>query len=257
MRAHNNAPPASHRCTLGRDRRSGFAQQPLKLSFQNGRVTVDATSVPVRTILTEWGKVGGTKVVGAERISGAPMTLKLVNVTEAQALETILRSVAGYMAAPRSGATTGPSIYDRILVMATSSTPAPPANAARPSPAQPNAFAGTQRFVPPRQRAEEQEEIEEPDDNQPSPPVFTFPQPPQNMAYPQQPAGVNSRGRRPAGHDRSRAADHHDQSGAGLSCPAATAAGRRAAAGHDGPSAATGSRRSRRQPVISARRGGN
>ena len=51
-----------------------FAQQPLKLSFQDGRVTVDATSVPVRTILTEWGKVGGTKVVGAERITGAPMT---------------------------------------------------------------------------------------------------------------------------------------------------------------------------------------
>jgi hypothetical protein len=167
-----------------------FAQQPLKLSFQDGRVTLDATSVPVRTILTEWGKVGGTKVVGAERITGAPMTVKLVNVTEAQALETILRSVAGYMAAPRSGATTGPSIYDRILVMATSSAPAPPVNAARPSPAQPNAFAGTQRFVPPRQRADEQEEIEEPDDNPPSPPVFTFPQAPQNNAYPQQPAAV-------------------------------------------------------------------
>ena len=165
-----------------------FAQQPLTLSFENGRVTVDATSVPVRTILNEWGKVGGTKVVGAERITGAPLTVKLVNVTEAQALETILRSVAGYMAAPRSGATTGPSIYDRILVMATSSAPAPPANAARPSPAQPNAFAGTQRFVPPRQRAEEQEEIEEPDDNPPSPPVFTFPQAPQNNGYPQQPA---------------------------------------------------------------------
>jgi len=165
-----------------------FAQQPLKLSFENGRVTVDATSVPVRTILAEWGKVGGTKVVGADRITGAPMTVKLVNVTEAQALETILRSVAGYMAAPRSGATTGPSIYDRILVMATSSAPAP-ANAARPSPAQPNALAGTQRFVPPRQRAEqsEQDEVEEPDDNPPSPPVFTFPQAPQNNAYPQQP----------------------------------------------------------------------
>ena len=95
------------------------AQQPLKLSFENGRVSVDATSVPVRTILNEWAKVGGTKVVGTERISGAPLTLKLVNVTEAQALEVILRSVAGYMAAPRNiAASTGPSIYDRILIMA-------------------------------------------------------------------------------------------------------------------------------------------
>ena len=168
------------------------AQQPLKLSFENGRVTVDATSVPVRTILNEWGKIGGTKVVGADRITGAPMTLKLVNVTEAQALETILRSVAGYMAAPRSGATTGPSIYDRILVMATSSIPAPPANAGRPSPAQPNAFGGTQRFVPPRQRADDQEDVEEPDDNPPAPPVFTFPQAPQNNAYPQQPGAFGN-----------------------------------------------------------------
>jgi len=157
-----------------------FAQQPLKLSFQNGRVSVDATSVPVRTILTEWGKIGGTKVVGAERITGAPLTVKLVNVPEAQALETILRSVAGYMAAPRTAATSGPSIYDRILVMATSSAPAT-VNAARPAPAAPGAFAGTQRFIPPRlqQRPEQQEQDEpaEPDDNPPSPPVFTFPQP--------------------------------------------------------------------------------
>jgi hypothetical protein len=167
------------------------AQQPLKLSFHDGRVTLDATSVPVRTILTEWGKVGGTKVVGAERITGAPMTVRLVDVTEAQALETILRSVAGYMAAPRNGSTTGPSIYDRILVMATSSAPAP-ANAARPAPTPPNAFAGTQRFVPPRQRVEqpEQDEIEEPDENPPSPPVFTFPQAPQNNGYQQQPGAV-------------------------------------------------------------------
>jgi hypothetical protein len=160
-----------------------FAQQPLKLSFQDGRVTVDATAVPVRTILNEWGKIGGTKIVGADRISGAPLTVKLVNVTEAQALETILRSVAGYMAAPRNASTTGPSIYDRILVMATTSAPAPSNAAVRPSsPPQPNAFTGTQRFTPARQRSEqaEQQEPEEQDDNPPSPPVFTFPQPGQN-----------------------------------------------------------------------------
>jgi hypothetical protein len=162
------------------------AQQPLKLSFQDGRVTIDATGVPVRTILNEWSRIGGTKVVGAERITGSPLTVKLVNVTEAQALETILRSAAGYMAAPRNGATTGPSIYDRILVMATSSAPAA-ASAARPAPPQPNALAGTQRFVPPRQRPEqaEQDEADEPDENPPSPPVFTFPQPAQQNGFPQ------------------------------------------------------------------------
>lgn len=158
-----------------------FAQQPLKLSFHDGRVSVDATSVPVRTILDQWSKIGGTKVIGADRITGAPMTVKLVNVTEAQALETILKSVAGYMAAPRNASTTGPSMYDRILVMATTSAPAAAASTPVRQPTSPNAFNGTQRFVPPRQRPEDsggdQDEVEEPDDNPPSPPVFTFPQP--------------------------------------------------------------------------------
>ena len=41
--------------------------QNLKVEFHDGHVSVEATSVPVRTILTEWGKVGGTKIVGADR----------------------------------------------------------------------------------------------------------------------------------------------------------------------------------------------
>ncbi len=159
------------------------AAQGLKLAFHDGLVSVDANSVPLRSILTEWGKVGGTKIVGAERISGAPLTIKLVDVSEAKALESILRSVAGYMAAPRKTGE-GSSMYDRILVMATSSAPAPASAAARPAtPAPSNAFAGTQRFVPPaRQRPDqaEQEEEEEKDENPPNPPVFTFPQPGQN-----------------------------------------------------------------------------
>jgi hypothetical protein len=152
------------------------AAQPLTLEFHQGLVTVDAASVPVRAILNEWAKRGGTKIVGSERISGAPVTLKLVDVPEAKALEIILRSVAGYMAAPRSSGQ-GASVYDRILVMATSSTPPPPA-AARP-PSNPNALAGTQRFVPPRRQQDEDEDNEqqneEEDPNPPNPPVFTFP----------------------------------------------------------------------------------
>lgn len=152
--------------------------QKLTLDFHDGRVTLDATSVPVRTILNEWSKLGGTKVIGGERVAGSPLTLKLVDVPESQALEVILRSVAGYMAAPRSTGT-GASMYDRILVMATSSVPTPAA--VRPTP--PNTgMAGTQRFVPPRRQPQQEadEEPEEEDPNPPSPPVFTFPQPGQN-----------------------------------------------------------------------------
>ena len=156
--------------------------QNLKVEFHDGRVSVDATSVPVRTILTEWGKIGGTKIVGVERISGAPITVKLINVTEAQALETILRSVAGYMAAPRN-AGVGASRYDRIMVMATSYRSAASRGCnARPAQQPSPAFNGTQRFVPPRQRPEQAEpaEQDEPDENPPNPPVFTFPQQGQN-----------------------------------------------------------------------------
>lgn len=150
------------------------AAQQLTLEFNAGLVTVDAANVPVRTILNEWAKRGGTKVIGSERISGAPLTVKLVDVPEAKALEVILRSVAGYMAAPRSTGQ-GASVYDRILVMATSSAPAPAA--ARPMPANPNAMAGTQRFVPPQRETnnEDVKEDEEEDPNPPNPPVFTFP----------------------------------------------------------------------------------
>ena len=150
------------------------AAQQLTVAFNDGLVTIDATSVPVRTILNEWAKKGGTKVVGVERITGAPLTVKLVDVPESKALEVILRSVAGYMAAPRS-AGTGSSMYDRILVMATSSTPAPAAPA--PTRPQPNAaMNGTQRFIPPQRQASDEENNDREDDpTPPNPPVFTFP----------------------------------------------------------------------------------
>ncbi len=172
--------------------------QQLKLSFNDGRVSLDATSVPVRTILVEWGKLGGTKVIGGERVSGAPLTLKLVDVPESQALEIVLRSVAGYMAAPRSAsAATGASIYDRILVLATSAAPAP-APAARPAPGQGPAPPNP-RFAAPRPApvsSDDAEEEDDPDSNPPNPPVFTFPQPGQQNGFPQPgvfqaPPGVN------------------------------------------------------------------
>jgi hypothetical protein len=152
--------------------------QQLKLSFHDGLVSIDATSVPVRTLLVEWGKLGGTKVIGGERVAGAPLTLKLENVPESRALEIVLRSVAGYMAAPRSAAAaTGASMYDRILVMATSAAPAPAARAAGNAP-NPGANAAPQRFAPPRPApADEEEPEEEEDPNPPNPPVFSFPQP--------------------------------------------------------------------------------
>ena len=95
-------------------------------------------------------------------------------------------------------------MYDRILVMATTSAPAAGRGQCASGAQQPNnAFAGTQRFVPPRQRAarssRKPDEDDEPDENPPNPPVFTFPQPGQN-GFPNQPGQFqNAPGERPAG----------------------------------------------------------
>jgi hypothetical protein len=147
--------------------------QPLSLQFREGRVSLNATNVPVRTILAEWARLGGTEVVGADKISGAPVTLQLEDLPEARALEIILRSVAGYMAAPRRAGTSGASAYDRILVLATSSAPAAPPPAARagggPGMAAP-------AFRPPQAPAfDPQPSVDDPDAvNEPAP--FSFPQ---------------------------------------------------------------------------------
>ncbi len=171
--------------------------QQLTLVFHDGRVTLDAAAVPVRTILSEWGRLGGAKVVGAERITGAPLTIHLENVTEAQALEVVLRNVAGYMAAPRSAASVaGASVYDRILVMPTSAAAASAAaSTGRAGTSGGNAanMAGTQRGVrggvlPPAQPAEEPV-MQDAADTGVNEPAFTFPQqnPFQAIGQPGQP----------------------------------------------------------------------
>jgi hypothetical protein len=102
----------------------------LKLTLQNGRATVIAQDVPLRQILEEWARVGGTRIMNADKVAGAPVTLQLVDVPEAQALDTLLRSVAGYMAAPRPAGVVGVSMYDRIMILPTSHAPAATASVA-------------------------------------------------------------------------------------------------------------------------------
>lgn len=108
------------------------AQQPsLGLQFQNGTVSLRAQNVAVRQILAEWARVGGTRIVDGDRVSGGPVSLELTNVPEQQALDIVLRGVAGYMLAPRASASTGASVFDRILILPSSNAP----RAATPPPA--------------------------------------------------------------------------------------------------------------------------
>jgi len=89
----------------------------VKVSFSNGLVTIVATDASPRQILTEWARQGQVRVTNLDRLTGSPVTLHLVDVPEAQALETLLRGTAGYVAAPRAEAVVAASGYDRIMLM--------------------------------------------------------------------------------------------------------------------------------------------
>jgi len=102
------------------------AGQSVKLSFHGGKVDLSAENATVRAILTEWGRIGGTRVVNADRVAGPPITVEFKDAYEQHALESLLRGVAGYMVgqrvAPGAPASSG---FDRIVILATSTAPRP------------------------------------------------------------------------------------------------------------------------------------
>ena len=102
----------------------------VHLTMRDGRVSIVATDATIRQILTEWARVGQTKIVNVERIAGGPITLELNNVTETQALDVLLRSLSGYIAAPRAVETANLSSFDSILIMPASSVARPDVAAA-------------------------------------------------------------------------------------------------------------------------------
>lgn len=123
------------------------AQQPVSVQFRAGRVTLVTRNAPIRTILAEWARLGGATVVNGERVAGAPVTLELTDVPERQALDVILRGVAGYMLAPRRAGSVGASTFDRIMILPTSVAPRnpPPVAAAGARPGVPRPA-----LIPPR-----------------------------------------------------------------------------------------------------------
>jgi hypothetical protein len=96
--------------------------QAVSLKFNNGRVTLNAQNAPVRTILTEWGRLGGTRIVNGDRVGGLPVTLELNDLPERQALDILLRSVAGYIVTERQGSG-GVSTLGGVVILATSNAP--------------------------------------------------------------------------------------------------------------------------------------
>ena len=150
----------------------------VQLQLHDGRVSIVAKDATVRQILAEWARVGQTKVVNVDRIPGGPLTLELSNMPEAQALDVLLRSVSGYMAAPRGTAVANLSVFDRIIVMPTAAAPRPAAATAPPAPAfQQPQF--TPAAPPPDDDADDPPAASVQMPQPPRPPVFNAFPPPQ------------------------------------------------------------------------------
>ena len=93
----------------------------VRVSFANGRVTVIAENATVREILQEWSRVGGSTFVDAEKIPGFErMTIRLENQPELDAIDVLLRSVAGYMVAPVDADDAVVSSIARVFILPTS-----------------------------------------------------------------------------------------------------------------------------------------
>jgi hypothetical protein len=169
------------------------ASADVRVTMQNGRVSIVAKDATVRQILMEWARVGQTKIVNVDRVPGGPMTIELTNVPEAQALEVLLRTLSGYITAPRPVEVENLSHFDRIIIMPTLAA-ARPATSSPPPPV----FQQAPQFAPPA--------ADDDDDDRPAPnvrvppggqrgPVFnTFPQPqggnPQAAPVPQPNGGA-------------------------------------------------------------------
>jgi hypothetical protein len=156
-------------------------------------VTIVAKDATIRQILTEWARVGQTKIVNVERIPGGPVTLELRDVPEQQALRVLLRSLGGYVTAPRTTMVANASVFDRILVMPVTAPPPSPVSA-QTAAAPPPPFAAFQppQFQQPPQDDDRDDAVPPPGMQQPGNrgPVFVFP-PPAGGAQPQQPGPPN------------------------------------------------------------------
>ena len=119
----------------------------VQLTMRDGLVTLIATNATIGEILDTWAQVGQATIVNADQLTGSPVTLQLADVPEGEALEIILRSVSGYLAAPRRTPEPNLSRFDRIHVLP--STSAPTTSAAPPP-------AFQQRQIPPEFNPQDQ-----------------------------------------------------------------------------------------------------
>ncbi len=107
----------------------------LELSFNHGLVTLVAHGVTVPEIMSEWARKGGSKIVNAEKVVGGQVAYEFHDIPEAVVLQSVLRSAAGFIAAPRRpGGPVGASSIEQVVILAVSR---PSANAVITMPTNP------------------------------------------------------------------------------------------------------------------------
>jgi hypothetical protein len=149
---------------------AGPARADIRLSMHDGLVTLVAKDATVRQILAEWAKVGQTKIVNAEQIAGAPVSIELSGVPEKQALDILLRSVNGYLAAPRPTITPNTSRFDRILVLPAAAQPRSMSSSAPSPPPLPQPQSRFQLQTLPPEFEEAPVQLQNPNPNLPNDP---------------------------------------------------------------------------------------
>lgn len=107
----------------------------LELTFHDGLVTLVARGVTVPEIMSEWARQGGSRIVNAEKMTGGTVTYEFHDVPETVVLQSVLRSAAGFIAAPRrAGGPSGASAIEQVVILAVSR---PSANAVITMPTNP------------------------------------------------------------------------------------------------------------------------
>lgn len=95
----------------------------LKLAFNaDGTVSLAASNVTVREILSEWARQCGCYIVNWDKLTGGPLPVPIQYERESQkkVLESLLRQAAGYVLTPRRTGSTIVSNYETIYILATS-----------------------------------------------------------------------------------------------------------------------------------------
>lgn len=115
------------------------AQSNCRVAFSGGLVSVTAVNVPLRQVLIEWQRAGGTRFVNLDRLPSLPVSIDVQQVPEAQALAILLRPLGGYMASPRATTSAaGPSGLAVVVIVPSLAPLMPERQAATPLPANPN-----------------------------------------------------------------------------------------------------------------------